>query len=282
MTHVESHQGLGTGSLVSVSDSATGVFVPVNYPPNPSPLPSYPADLQASVGSCAVTVSRIDRSIHIVQPPPPANPPPPQVFLDAGPFLTITDTTPTLTQVMKELSQGIYNATTISTTIGIPGLPPTTTVSPYPLYLFPGPFTLDNGVGGADIGPFVAPLVNPTPVNWTNLVVGASIDRTQGTQLTWTGGDPNGVVAITGESIAQAGTVSYSGFFYCFANASDGQFTVPPFITSQLPATGPAVTGGLGILEITALIDQLITTVPGIDLISYFSQQAVGATVVYQ
>ena len=278
MTRSAGVQSIGGASVSSLTDSATAVFVPIDAGPNPVPLPSYPADIRASVGSCFVTVGRFDRSIPIV-PPTTTTPPTPQVFLDAGPQLNIT--APNVTEAMTSQQTGIYNATTIASTFTIPGLPPQTTTSG-PDYLVPGPYTLDNGGGGADIGPFSGTLINPTPVNWTNMPApGGTVQTSQGITLTWTGGDPGGVVVIVGSSIALQGTVSYSGLFGCYAFASDGQYTVPAFITQQLPPTGPAPSG-IGILQIQAIIGNLTTTFPGIDLLTYFSIQAVGDSVVYQ
>jgi uncharacterized protein (TIGR03437 family) len=279
MTHIVTGQSIGGLSLTSTVASAGATFYPANFGPNPVPLPSYPADLKASVGSCWVTSSRYDSSIPVVPPPPSTTPPPtPPTPLDAGPQLNIT--APNVTQAMIQ-QNGLYSAGTVITSIVIPGLPSSTTGGPD--FLVPGPYTLDNGSGGADIGPFVANLVNPTPVNWTNMPSGGNaIDTTQGVTLTWTGGDPDGVVAITGSSSALQGTVSYSGFFYCYALAAAGQFSVPSFITEQLPPTGTPATGGIAVLQIDAVIDNLLTNIPGFAYVAYFSQQAVGAAVVFQ
>jgi hypothetical protein len=37
-----------------------------------------------------------------------------------------------------------------------------------PPFLFPGVYTIDNGGGGADVGPFSAPITIPTTVVWSN------------------------------------------------------------------------------------------------------------------
>jgi uncharacterized protein (TIGR03437 family) len=276
MLHTVTPQSLGSGAVNTTTDSATAVFIPVDFGPNPVPIPSYSAQLQASAGSCSVTATRFDRSIPVVIPPNPTPPPVAPALLDAGPALNLTG--PKGAQAMKKQS-GIYNATAVISTLSIPGLPPTT--SGGPAFLAPGQYTLDNGSGGADIGPFSATLRNPTPVNWDNMAQTATVNRAQGVTVKWSGGDPDGVVAIGGVSGGTQGTVTYFGSFTCYAQVSAGQFTVPPFITQQLPPSGTAAQGGLGTMVLVAIIADLIT-IPGVDVTYYFSQQSAGGSVTFQ
>jgi uncharacterized protein (TIGR03437 family) len=86
--------------------------------------------------------------------------------------------------------------------------------------------------GGANVGPFTATVTVPTPVlNWTNQSAAATITRTQGLPVTWSGGAPGSYVHINGSS----SNGSAVGSFDCYAPQSALQFTVPPFVLSALP-----------------------------------------------
>ena len=101
-----------------------------------------------------------------------------------------------------------------------------------------GAFTFA-GTGGADVGPFTIALNFTNPLlSWTNPNVAATIDRSQGFTATWMGGNPGSYVFVTGTSTS-AGTSTTPGItvgFTCLANAGDGQFAVPSYILSALPA----------------------------------------------
>jgi uncharacterized protein (TIGR03437 family) len=108
-----------------------------------------------------------------------------------------------------------------------------------------GTFTF-KGSGGADVGSFTSTLTFSNPLlSWTNPSVAASIQRSQGFTVTWTGGNPGSYVFITGTitSTATANSPSVSGGFTCLANSGDGQFNVPGYILLALPAGK----GGIGI-----------------------------------
>jgi uncharacterized protein (TIGR03437 family) len=96
-----------------------------------------------------------------------------------------------------------------------------------------GTFTFQ-GSGGADVGPFTSTITFANPLlTWTNPGVAATIDRTQGLTVTWTGGNPGTFVFITGTSSASSTVL---GGFTCLAAVDAGQFTVPSYILSALPA----------------------------------------------
>jgi hypothetical protein len=61
-----------------------------------------------------------------------------------------------------------------------------------------------------------------------------SITRANGVTVHWTGGDPSGIVTISGSSID---LTAHGAAFVCRQNASAGQFTVPAAILTQLPAS---------------------------------------------
>jgi uncharacterized protein (TIGR03437 family) len=99
-----------------------------------------------------------------------------------------------------------------------------------------GAFTF-TGSGGKDVGPFT------TTLNWTPLsgVVAPNgpVSRSQGQQVTWQGGDPGTYVGIQGYAslLGEDETI----LFDCTADASAGQFTIPPSILMAMPG-GASVT----------------------------------------
>jgi uncharacterized protein (TIGR03437 family) len=101
--------------------------------------------------------------------------------------------------------------------------------SPQPLYLSAGAYTA-SGLGGtqsialANVGPFSQNFTIPQPLTWSNQGSISTVDRSAGLDVTWTGGDPNGTVQITG----------YVGFI-CNAKASDQHFTIPAFVLLSVP-----------------------------------------------
>src|SRR5207253_6586559 len=88
---------------------------------------------------------------------------------------------------------GMFGTTTVLPSI--PGLPPGVTIpGQTPPFLEAGSYTVDNGAGGTDVGPFTATLTLKTPLTWTNQDAITQVTRSQGVQVTWSGGDPGGVV----------------------------------------------------------------------------------------
>ncbi|HEY1185095.1 MAG TPA: hypothetical protein VGE89_12975 [Bryobacteraceae bacterium] len=106
-----------------------------------------------------------------------------------------------------------------------------------------GTFTFVSGSGSyANVGPFNVAVKFPAALDWTNQASIGTIHRSQGVQLTWTGGDADGIVAIRGSSFAAAGAQTPSGSFMCSVPASAGQFTVPPSVLQALPAGAGTLT----------------------------------------
>jgi uncharacterized protein (TIGR03437 family) len=99
-----------------------------------------------------------------------------------------------------------------------------------------GAFTF-KGSGGADVGSFTSTITLANPVlTWTNQTAAATIDRTQGLTVTWTGGNPGSFVFITGDSSTTTATsLGVIGGYTCLAKVEDGQFTVPSYILLSLP-----------------------------------------------
>lgn len=105
-----------------------------------------------------------------------------------------------------------------------------------------GAFTF-KGSGGADVGSFstTMTLSNPLLV-WTNPGAAASIVKTQGLSVTWTGGNAGTDVVISGTVSSNLIPVGTTAGFTCRAAAEAGQFTVPSYILLGLPAGSGGVT----------------------------------------
>jgi hypothetical protein len=65
----------------------------------------------------------------------------------------------------------------------------------------------------------------------TNQSALASITRSQGGAVTWTGGFANGDVTVNGVAASQNGSIN----FYCHAPSAAGQLNIPPSILLALP-----------------------------------------------
>jgi uncharacterized protein (TIGR03437 family) len=105
--------------------------------------------------------------------------------------------------------------------------------SPLPsgsLTKFPGTYTF-TGSAGKDVGSFQVAIDVQTPFTLTNQGALASIIRSQGATVTWSGGFANGDVMVNGVGI---GSVN----FYCNAPSNAGQLTIPPSILLALPPAG--------------------------------------------
>lgn len=118
----------------------------------------------------------------------------------------------------------------------------------------PGTYTV-TGSGGKDVGAFNVAVNVQAPFSLNNKSALASITRSQGATVTWSGGFANGDVMVNGVAAALNGSVS----FYCHAPSSAGQLTIPAATLLALPAGG----GKLQIMNATT--PQTISA-PGLDL----------------
>jgi uncharacterized protein (TIGR03437 family) len=118
----------------------------------------------------------------------------------------------------------------------------------------PGAYTFI-GSGGKDIGAFNIAINIQTPFSLTNKSALASITRSQGATITWSGGFTDGDVMVKGVGANLNGSVN----FYCHASSSAGQLTIP---VSTLLAVPPG-DGKLIVFNTTAL--QTVSA-PGLDL----------------
>jgi len=138
---------------------------------------------------------------------------------------------------------------------------------PAPPYLSPGSYTL-TGTGGADVGPFTSTLNLPATFTWTNMDAIASVTRSNGVTVNWTGGA--GYLLIRGYSaILTSPDTGAGAMFICLAPASAGAFTVPPNVLLALPASAltPAYPlGGLTVEDVAASTTFTPNPPSGLDL----------------
>jgi uncharacterized protein (TIGR03437 family) len=163
------------------------------------------------------------------------------VNLDAG---TITLNGPSASAISnKALTQDASNSYSlqISSIAGFGGIPGAS--------LTAGTYTLA-GAGGKDVGNFSTSISLGSPLSITGGLP-ATVTRSAGLPLTWTGGNSSDIVTILGFAGTVSGTAANATTdgtgFVCITTAGTGGMTVPSSITSQLPAVSPdAVTNGTG------------------------------------
>jgi len=168
-----------------------------------------------NVGACAVYTfaARLDS-----QPPDFF----PIATLDAG---TLTVNGPKGARQVPRRPEGNYD-----TLLG-GGEPP----NALPPYLDPGTYTIDNDPGTGQVGAFQIVTNFPEDLNWTNKDNISVIDRANGQEVTWTGGDPSALVAISGYSFAGTETTGVFGWFVCRERNPAGRFVIPPAVLLSLP-----------------------------------------------
>jgi hypothetical protein len=158
--------------------------------------------------------------------------------------------------------------------------------SAQPLFLDPGAYTV-TGPGGNDVGAFTANINVAAPLTWTNEDSITDVVRSAGQNITWSGGDPNSIVTISGFSAQLGsnpdGSDTVGGFFTCTAPDSAKQFFIPAVVLLTLPVTtqNPAIPFPLGSLTVAS--DQSATfSAKGIDRGLIRSEVSVGKGVNYQ
>jgi hypothetical protein len=172
----------------------------------------------ASVGGCLV-FGFTGSSPGVTDPTQPQG-------LNAGTSITVMST-PNGAKQLTSTQSGVYGAQLA------------TSASGGKLYLDPGSYTV-SGPGGTDIPAFQAQVTAPPAITSTNA---ASVNRSQGLTVTWTGGDPNGFVIISGISTLAGGN---GAMFTCTAPAGAGTFAVPPMVTTSLPVSSTGVLTVMG------------------------------------
>ena len=118
-------------------------------------------------------------------------------------------------------------------TVAVTGVPGESkaTLSPTGAFLVPGTYTV-SGNGGKDIGPFTANITVPPALSLTSPTSGATVTKTNGLPVSWTGGGTGNVIIRVFSSSDANGTLVYS--VRCVASASDGTFTIPGYVMQSL------------------------------------------------
>jgi uncharacterized protein (TIGR03437 family) len=242
---------IGTVALAGLGgDSATATFLQYDFL---SAISSHGLSGAPSAGSCIV--------YDIKANTPDFSDPFPVPGLDAGTQLNLTG--PNGPRTLTLDSKGSYSVK-LSGGGGGGGGGGTP-------YLVPGSYTVNNGSGGADVGPFTATLTIPPAVNFTNLDSFNSVSRSQDQLITWSGGGQNDLVAIIG--LASPPSLQGLVEFLCAERASVGQFTVPSLVFSLLPP-GSSVQGLPGMALSAGVVPRLDLnrfTATGLDVGVFYS-----------
>ncbi|HZT30029.1 MAG TPA: hypothetical protein VFA33_09110 [Bryobacteraceae bacterium] len=149
-----------------------------------------------------------------------------------------------------------------------------------------GSFTFDNGGGGPDIGAFTTQFTL-VPVVWSNQSSLATVNRSQGATVTWTGGNANTYVNITGYSYTVSGSQYLFGYYSCTAPATAQQFNVPAAVLLALPPSGSQTIAGIsvplsGSMAVYSFNVATTLSIPGVDLAWGFAYSGSSASVKYQ
>jgi len=223
------------------NDTLIGYFG--NYPLN-SLIRSYGGSFGPSIGSClAYEVGGTSLETALVDPILPT-------YLDAGPDLVLTG--PGGTKTIPATSVGYFGAYVA--------------IEPS-VYIEPGSYSVANGSGGANVGPFSSGLTLPADIVPTNIP--ASISRAQNLTLNWTGGSGFSVATIfVFNGLLVTPPLSSYAYILCNADPSSGTFTVPSAILNLLPTNGYGTTTKPGVnISIAGIPEATFTAAgsPGID-----------------
>jgi uncharacterized protein (TIGR03437 family) len=189
--------------------------------------------------------------------------------LDAGTAINISG--PNGAKTLAKQATGSYSATLGGGSI--PGFP-----GGQPDYLIAGNYTANNGSGGTDVRAFTSAMTLPQPLVWSNQS-NMTVARALGQLITWTGGDPNSYVFITGTSVLSSPQVGST--FVCIAQVSAGRFTIPAAVLLTLAPTPSGSQVG-GFLAVGSTSTPVTFTASGLDKGVFSSTVLSGATVTYQ
>ncbi len=142
----------------------------------------------------------------------------------------------------------------------------TVTMQPSPPFVVTGTYTVSapGGTGEGAVGPFSFDVTIPSEVVWTNKDLVGPITRSRGQLITWEGGDPEGIVVISGMSTSLGG--SMIGMLSCYERVSAGRFTIPAYVLLAMPPgeTWPFLAWPF--LGVTSMTQLRTFTSPGLDL----------------
>ncbi len=241
----------------TASDSAGGFFSRYSF----SNFEQYIAYLPVqTMGACTVLTFK---GSDVTEGPTVSSTP-----LDAGNGLTLNGPGGTSAELML-ISQGNYNSALGG---GLTGKP---------LFFTAGSYTV-SGPGGADVGTFQATAQFAANFAWTNRSSIATVTRSQGVTVSWTGADATNGIYITGFSEGGSGPNNLvAGSFSCHAPGASGSFTVPAYVLLALPATYTTVSG-LGSLGVSSGASYQTFSATGLDLGFIGSSVEISQTVTYQ
>ncbi|MDR3700716.1 MAG: hypothetical protein P4L56_13815 [Candidatus Sulfopaludibacter sp.] len=230
-----------TGSLAIVTESGSALGQSSTYAEASgefsrytgfqlSAAPSSSSATSFTSGSCIVSQVTTGQTTVVTTPRPTS--------LDAG---AITLTGPP--------ASGLNNQALTKTTLTVNSIPeivytlPINTALPGAVSgsIVAGTYTM-NGAGGKDIGPFSAQVTLGAPLAITGGLP-ATVVRSAGMTLNWTGGNANDFLEIIGSSDTTANGVTTGASFICLTTVGPGTFTVPASILTQLPAGTISTTG---------------------------------------
>jgi hypothetical protein len=120
--------------------------------------------------------------------------------LDAGPQLTVTKPGGATITITRDTEDEGPTAPYLKALGGVL----TPAISDFdmgPLFLDGGPFTVSNGTGGKDVGPFTTTIPLAPAIAWTNPP--STINRSSPLTLTWTGGNSTQTILILAGSSDQ-------------------------------------------------------------------------------
>ncbi len=207
-----------TGGTTRTDNSVGGIFQSVTG------FSSSAGAGQVSIGSCLVTTTTASSGTTGTA-----------TGLDAGSTIAVNG------------PAGSLNLSLLSIPgVSLPGFyaPPNGTTPATFIPATGGNFTFDNASGGKDVGHFNATLNLPPTFTWSNAASVTAVSRSQGVNVTWTGGANGSYVNITGGSSATVNGKTVSFGFTCLAPVSAGQFTVPPAVLLALPAGNGSLSVG--------------------------------------
>lgn len=177
--------------------------------------------------------------------------------VDAGSQVTITG--PNGTKTLSQATTGTYLAQ-----LSALGATP---------FLTPGTYTLSNGGGGTAIGPITATVTYPEPLTWTNEATTRSVSVSHDLTITWSGGSASDYVTIIG--ITGLASIKQDTEFFCNAQASAGQLTIPSQVLALLPPAGIDSNLKPGMDFFVGLVTTASVTAPNLDYGFLFSNAEV-------
>lgn len=176
--------------------------------------------------------------------------------LDAGPQVSVNG--PNGSQTLTEDSTGGYSATLGGGNSG------------QPAYLSPGNYTISDGSGGKAVGAFSAALTVPQSITWTNPPT--VVNRSQDLTVSWSGASGSSLVAIVGlTAVPISASTSAFAEIICAADPDAGQFVIPSFVLSTLPANGIVSATAAGVILEVAGVPVTRFTASGIDVGLFYS-----------